>query len=70
MSKLVWRKLTEEETIQKRKDILRMTMEAKAKIAAMTAEELEAFHKKVDEDECCCAGPLDQELVEIDVDEE
>ncbi|MDR3629363.1 MAG: hypothetical protein P4L42_03415 [Desulfocapsaceae bacterium] len=69
MKKWVWKKLTEEEMIQKGKDLHRMMIEEKVKVAAMTPEEREAYHKKIDEDECCCAGPLDQELVEIDVDE-
>ncbi|MDR3631383.1 MAG: hypothetical protein P4L42_13725 [Desulfocapsaceae bacterium] len=68
MKKWVWNKLTEEEMIQKGKDLHRMMREEMAKVAAMTPEEREAHHKKIDEDGCCCAGPLDQELVEKDVD--
>ncbi len=66
MKKWAWRKLTEEEMIQRGIEIRESFEKIKSKVAAMTPEEREVYHKKIDEDGCCCAGPNDEELVEID----
>lgn len=68
MKKWVWRKLTEEEMIERGKETKRLFVELKQKIAAMTAEEREEYYSNID-DSCCLATPHDEELVEIDFDE-